>query len=860
MSYNKQSKFYGLKESQALILLNKYGENKIEIKKKFIILKMFLRQFTSLLIVILLISSIIFFIIGEKLDAFVIFAIVLINSIIGFIQEYKAEKAVSSLKKMLTKIAIVIRDGKEKEINVEKLVPGDVVILSEGDKVPADIKLFESFSLKVDESILTGESVSVSKNLKSNKEVICFSGTTIVSGKAKGVVISTGINTEFGKIINLVSETNIEKSLFEKQLDSLSRKIVYILIFLIIILFVIGLFRGIGIIDNFLITVSLAIAAIPEGLPIVITLTLALGVQVMSKQNAIVRKMSAIESLGATTIIASDKTGTLTLNEMTARKIVSLNFEKEIYGTGYSFEKKQDLNNIEFFKILDICENCNDSIVEINKFIGDPTEIALKVLTRKSGRVKDYELINEIPFSSDRKMMSTIHKVDNNLEMFSKGAFQEIIKKSTKILDNGKIRKITQKDIDYFFSFEEKYSKDALRVLGFAYRQIDNKNDLFENNLIFLGLVASIDPPRKDVKDALLLSRKAGIITKIITGDNSLTTQAIAREIGFLNPKAVNADILDSLDDKKALELIKKTDIFSRAKPEHKFRIVTLLKKSGEIVSVTGDGVNDAPAIKAADVGIAMGIKGTEATKEVADIVLKDDNFSSIVSAIKEGRRVYDNILLFVKYMLAVNFDILLTVVLLILFNFPIPLLALQILWINMVTDSLPAIALGRRKASKDIMFRKPRDPNKGILHNFTVFIIVALFVKIIGELILFSYGLGLDFSFGINSFDLDVSSYARTFILSGIVIFELFFAFVCNIEGKFDREHLLSNKLLIYSVLLVIALHIIVIYVPFFQNIFRLVPLSFIHWIYLFIFGISSILVIPITNFINGIFKKNSC
>lgn len=849
----------GLSETKAQELLEKFGKNKIEIKERFKVIKIIFKQFTSLLILILLLASIIFFIIGETLDASVILAIVVINGVIGFIQEYKAGKAVSSLKKMLTKTAIVIRDGQEKEINVENLVPGDVVILTEGDKIPADIFLFESFSLKVDESVLTGESVPVLKKLVQGKEVLCFSGTTVVSGKAKGVVTKTGINTEFGKIVGLVSKSEVEKSVFDKQLDRLTRKIVYVLIVGIIILFVLGIFRGYGLVENFLIAVSLAIAAIPEGLPIVITLTLALGVQIMSRKNAIVRKMSAIESLGATTIIASDKTGTLTLNEMTARQIVSLNFEKEIKGTGYSFKEKQNLDNIEFNKILDVCENCNDSVVKDNgEVIGDPTEIAFKVLTRKAQRINTFPLVNEIPFSSERKMMSTIHKVDNKFEMFTKGAFSEIIKRSTKIYDKGKVRKITQKDIDYFNLLEEKYSKKALRVLGFAYRSVKNKEDVIEKDFIFLGLVASIDPPRKDVKNALLLSRKAGIVTKIITGDNSLTTISIAKEIGFLNPQAIDASILDALDDNKALELIKKTDIFSRARPEHKFRIVTLLKKSGEIVSVTGDGVNDAPAIKEADVGIAMGIKGTEATKEVADIVLKDDNFSSIISAIREGRRIYDNILLFVKYMLAVNFDLLLTVGLLAILNFPVPLLALQILWINMITDSLPAIALGRRKASKNIMSRKPRDPKQGILHNFTSFIIVALFVKIIGSLALFAYGLSLDAGLGINSFNLGSFTFSRTLILTGIVIFELFFAFVCNIENKFDREHLLSNKFLIYSVLIVLGLHVFAVYTPFMQEIFKLVPLTLKHWGFVLLFGLSSILVLPITNLINRVFRKN--
>ena len=758
---------------------------------------------------------------------------------------------------MLTSSTVVIRDGKQKEINTEELVPGDIVLLSEGNKIPADMNLIECFSLKVDESVLTGESVPSNKRLKPKEITKLFSGTTVVSGKAKAEVTKTGIRTEFGKIVGLVAKESKSTSLFEHQLNKLSKNIVIILVILIIILFIIGLFRGLGIVDMFLISVSLAISAIPEGLPIVITLTLAMGVQIMSKKNSIVRKMSSIEALGSTTVICSDKTGTLTLNEMTVKKVATSSFSKEIKGTGYSINDIYKENNHELNKLLDVCENCNDSFISSDSVIGDPTEIALKVLSRKFNYTNNYKTINEMPFTSERKMMSTAHKINNNYELLTKGAFSEVIKKSNRILINGKVRKITQKDINKFKKLEEGYAEGALRVLGFAYKPINNIKNINEDNLIFLGLVGMIDPPRADVKKALELSRRAGIKTKIITGDYALTAKAIAKDIGFKNVRVTDASEIDNLDNKQATELIKKTDIFARAKPNHKFRIVELLKAAGEVVAVTGDGVNDAPAIKSADIGIAMGIKGTEATKEVADIVLKDDNFSSIIEAIKQGRRIYDNIILFVKYMLAVNFDLLLTVGLLTIFNLPIPLLALQILWINMVTDSLPAIALGRRKASKDIMERPPRRKGEGIFNRFVVFIVVALIVKIVGELILFSYGMGLDISLGINTFDLATSSYARTIILTAIVVFELFFAFIVNAEGKFTKEHLLSNKPLIYSCLLVLVLQIFVVYNGFMQNIFHLVPLTVTHWIYIFIFGLSSMLVIPITNFVKKVLKK---
>lgn len=842
----------GLTTTEVEILFKEYGPNRIDIKKKNTVLKMLLSQFTSLIIIILLICAFIFLFMGDTLEFVLVLIIIFINGLIGFAQEYKADKAVESLKKMLVKTALVLRDGQKLEINTEELVPGDVVYVYEGDKVPADLRILENYSLVVDESVLNGESVPVSKNLSSKEEGKnkLFSGTTIASGKGIAVVEKTGINTEFGKIVNLVSKGEEVKTHLSEQIDKLSKILIYILIVSFVILFVLGLLRGEGVLDIFLISVSLAISAIPEGLPIVMTLTLASGVQLMSKKNAIVKKLSSIEALGATTIICSDKTGTLTLNEMNVERVYTLGYEKKIFSSGYLSTEMEKIENIDAHKLLDIANNCNNAEIE-KQIFGDPTEIALKILAKKAQVTNIYKFIDEIPFSSQRKMMSTIHEISGSYEMFMKGAFGEVTNRCDKILENGKVRKLTEKDKEKFKKIEEKYACDALRVIAFAYKPLKDLKDKKEEELVFVGIVGMMDPPRPDIKDALEIARKAGIVTKIITGDNPLTAKAIAEKIGLKNPQAVSANVLDSLSDKEATELIYKTDIFARAKPEHKYRIVELLQTAGEVVAVTGDGVNDAPALKKADIGIAMGIKGTEATKEVADVVLKDDNYSSIIYAIEEGRRIYDNILLFVKYMLAVNFDLLIIVALLTIFAFPIPLLALQILWINLVTDSLPAIALGRKPASKDIMQRKPNKTRKNPFSSFTIFIVVALIVKIIGEILLFSYGLKIDASLGINPFDINQPSYARTLLLTGIVFFELIFAFACNSEGSFNLKKLFSNKMLIGSVILVLALQVFLIYNPFMQNAFNAVALSFKDWLYVLLFGIFSFTIIPIVNFL---------
>lgn len=831
----------GLSATQVHQNLLKFGYNEIPTKKEFTALKIFISQFSSFLIITLIIAGSISIFLKETVDGIAIFAIVFINAIIGFIQEYKAENAVAALKKMIVMTTVVIRDGQQKQIEVRELVPDDIILLSEGDKIPADIEIIEAFSLTVDEAVLTGESLPVHKKVSKDKEGILFKGTLISSGRAKGKVLKTGINTEFGKIVKLLSKEEDTRSPLAIQLDDLGKKIGIVVLILISILFILGQIRNISVVDMLMTSVAIGVSAIPEGMPIIVTLTLALGVQLLARKKAIVRKMNAIETLGATTVICSDKTGTLTLNEMTV-KIVNTNFkETEIPGVGYGWNEKIKLESPEEKKLLEICENCNNSFVD-KDIIGDPTEIALKILTRKANYVKPYKELDENTFTSERKMMSSLHQLGAKKEIMAKGAFEEILKKSKYIQTKGKIRKLTVADRKKILASAEKYSQKALRVLAFAYKPYKKTFD--EKDLIFVGLVGMLDPPRKTVKESIQTALKAGIKIKIITGDNAITAKAIGEQIGLPIDNIVTGDDIDKANDTELKKILYNTTIFARTSPQHKYRLVDILKRNNEVVAVTGDGVNDAPALKHADVGIAMGIKGTEATKEVADIVLKDDNFSTIVKTIEEGRHIYHNILAFIKYMLSANFDDILMVGIITTLGYPLPILPLQILWVNIATDALPALALGQSPAPPGIMEEKPHPKKENIFKKFFGFIFTALFFQVIIGLILYFYGLNQDQLAGIESTNLDIPSHARTIIFTQIVIFEIFFAFVCKEEKRITIKSLFSNKILIYAVLISLALQLITIYAPFMQSIFKTVPLSLKEWGFITLAGLSAFLV----------------
>ncbi|MFA7685674.1 MAG: cation-translocating P-type ATPase [Candidatus Gracilibacteria bacterium] len=844
----------GLSPAEVQKKLLEFGPNEITTKKEYTILKILLEQFASFLVAILAIAAIISIALGELVDGIAIFAILIINAVIGFFQEYKAENAVQALKKLVVQKTIVIRDGQQKEILIQNLVPGDLVLLYEGDKIPADMDLLEAYSFKVDESIITGESIPVTKVVSQDKLGKLLKGTIVVTGKAKALVTATGMNTEFGKIVNLVSKQEKDRSPLNIQLDYLGKKLGIIVIVLVGILFLLGSVEKIPWLNMFMTSVALGVSAIPEGLPIIVTLTLALGIQVLAQKKAIVRKMTAVETLGATTIICSDKTGTLTLNEMTVKKINTNFKEKEIDGIGYEWSEKIKVDSIEEKKLMEICENCNNAFIG-KGILGDPTEIALKVLARKANQAEELKKLDENIFTSDRKMMSSVHQIGKFKEVFAKGAFEEIIKNCTHISTSGKIQKLTSSDKAKLAKINETYAKEALRVLAMAYKPYKNK--FTENDLIFIGLVAMIDPPRKTVKASIEIAQKAGIKVKIITGDNPLTAKAIGEKIGLESSQIITGDEIDKLTDRQLIKILATVSIFARTKPQHKYRIVDILKRQGEIVAVTGDGVNDAPALKHADVGIAMGIKGTEATKEVADIILKDDNFTTIVNTIQEGRRVYENILSFIKYMLSVNFVDILTVGILTIMRYPLPLLPLQILWINIATDALPALALGTTKARENIMEDKPRPKNENIFRKFLHFIIIAVLIKVLGNLAVYFYGLDQDISNGVDMTSLSSHSHARTLVFTGIVLFELVFAFVCTAEKSPTIKGIFSNKKLLGAVSISLIIQIIVIYTPFMQKIFKTTSLSLMEWIVLFFIACSAFLVPPITNITKKFFKR---
>jgi P-type Ca2+ transporter type 2C len=845
----------GLSSKDVTQRLQTFGYNELPEKKEYTGLRILLSQFSSFLIIILIVAGTISLAFHETIDGLAIFAIVLMNAVIGFIQEYKAENAVKALKKMVVRTAIVIRDGKKKEIPIRELVPDDIVVLTEGEKNPADMEILECFSLKIDESMLTGESVPVGKCPGSGRAGKIYKGTIITSGRATAKVIKTGANTEFGKIVELVSKQEKTRSPLTIQLDVLGKKIGIIILVLVAILFGLGFARDIPLINMFMTSVALGVSAIPEGMPIIVTLTLAIGVQALAKKKAIVRKMNAIETLGATTIICSDKTGTLTLNEMTV-KVINTGFnEVKVPGQGYTFEEKIKLTSPDQKKLLEICENNNNSFVDQKSILGDPTEIALKVLNRKASYIKFHKELDEIVFTSERKMMTSLHQVGKKKEIYSKGAFEEIIKRCSRIYKNGEIQKLSKADIEKYQELTNSYSENALRVLAFAFKPYNNKFD--ENNLIFVGLVGMLDPPRKTVKASLETALKAGIKVKMITGDNAITAKAIAEQIGLPIHNILEGKDIEKMTDTQLKKALRETEIFARTSPQHKYRIVDLLKKRGEVVAVTGDGVNDAPALKHADVGIAMGIKGTEATKEVADMVLKDDNFSTIVITIEEGRRIYHNILAFIKYMLSANFDTIMAVGLLTIMGFPLPILPLQILWINIATDALPALALGQSPASPGIMEEKPHPKQERIFKKFFSFIIVAVVFQTFANLAVYFYGSSIDALAGIDLSILTEPSHARTFVFTQIVMFELFFVFVCKEERSVSIKSLLSNKSLIGAVILSFIFQLLMIYAPFMQNVFKTVPLSLTHWVVIIGLASTSLLVPRTLRVLRKIFRR---
>ena len=829
----------GLRDKEAKKRLDIYSNNELIRLDKTPWYKLLLRQFTDILIIILFTAAVISLAIGEVGDAVTIMIIILLNGLLGFIQEFKAENAIEALKQMLHPTCKVLRDSKEKIIDAKFLVPGDIVLLEIGDKIPADLRLIQSFNLKVDESSLTGESVSVikdsyetdaSKDLSEQKNIV-WMGTSVVNGRGIGIVVQTGMNTQFGKIAFMTQSVKTESTVLQKKLALLGKKLGIYSIAISILVAIIGFLFGKDLIEMFLTGVALAVAVVPEGLPAVVTITLAIGIKAMAKQKALLRRLQAAETLGAATTICTDKTGTLTQNQMTVKKIWLPSGIIDVTGSGYDpkghFEvhkKKIDYkDHKELQMLLKSALICNHAKVQKNdsewEIIGEPTEAALIVAAYKAWLYPDEDdiTISEFSFNSARKRMSVITHEENSLTAYVKGAPEVILERSISIFKNGDIRTLNEEDKANIISSYKDMAKSGLRTLAIAFRSLPKNIELseesVENKLILLGIVGIIDPPHQEVPQAIKMAQSAGVNIIMITGDNEDTALSIAKSIGLETEKAITSKELSKMDDNALNIALKEKILFARAKPEDKLRIVKALKNRNEIVAMTGDGVNDAPALKEADIGIAMGKKGTDVAKSSSDIVLSDDNFASIINALKEGRREYDNIQKFVLYLLASNSGEVIAIFINILLGGPLILIPVQILWMNLVTDGMTAISLGLEPAAKNIMKRVPRDVNEPILNKQGIMMIIILGSYIgVATLLLFHYYLSQTHQSNIVL--------AQTVAFTGIVILEKMN--VLNFRSLYEpisNIGFFSNKWLLLAITFTLSLQAAAVYVPYLQE-----------------------------------------
>lgn len=816
-------------------------------------IKIFFSQFTDTMVLVLLGASVISGIIGDIADTITIMAIVVINATLGFIQEYKAERSLEEIKKLASPHATVLREGTKTKILAQDLVPGDIVFLEAGDRVPADLRLIETHSLAIDEATLTGESVPVEKDATvvykgevpiADQKNCAFMGTAITRGRGTALVVNTGMDTIMGQIAQMMKQTDKTLTPLQMKLDQLGKILIVICLAVCALVSVLGILRGESILTMLMAGISLAVAAIPEGLPAIVTVVLALGVQRMAKRNAIVRKLPAVETLGCTTVICSDKTGTLTQNKMTVTKIGSLDLIASVEGTGYSLKGKFISNNkpINILKhnalrlTIENAYYCNNALLkERDEPQGDPTEIALLVMAKKAGLKSQYKRIREVPFDSARKKMTVVVGANGEYLVFVKGALDVLIDSCSHVMKAEQVVSLNNIDKQKIFQIQEEWANQALRVLGFGYRKISKEESLklpdesLENNLILTGICGMIDPPREGVEKSVAECIGAGIVPIMITGDHPITARAIANSIGITNESRVITGIeIDSMNDKELYQGALVSRVFARVSPQHKNRIVKVLKDRNQVVAMTGDGVNDAPAVKSADIGIAMGITGTEVTKEASSMILADDDFSTIVKAVYEGRAIYENIRKFIKYLLGCNIGEVLVMFLASIFGMPLPLLPIQILWVNLITDGLPAMALGLEPPEPGIMKRKPRPKSEGIFARKLGWIILGrgIYISII-TLIVFTIGLVYSKLNGID--DLNI---ARTMALTTLVFCQLFYVFECRSEKYSPLElGFFSNPFLLIAVLTSMLMQLAVIYTPFLQNVFNTVPLEGWQW-----------------------------
>ncbi|MCE5214295.1 MAG: calcium-translocating P-type ATPase, PMCA-type [Methanobacterium sp.] len=818
---NLNTNLNGLTNQQAQENLIKYGKNELVEEKKAGPLRLFLGQFMDILILILIIAAIAAYYVGDTLDAIVILIVVLINAIVGFIQEYRAEKAMEKLKGLISSEAVVIREGQEQKVTAGDLTVGDIVLLEEGDNVPADLRIIESYDLLIDESALTGESLPVEKHSKliesldHDADNMAFMETDVASGRGKGVVVEIGMGTEIGKIAEMIQEEE-EDTPLQQKISRLGKTLGLLAVVVCSLVFALGYLQEIPLVENFMTAVSLAVAAVPEGLPAILTLTLALGMQRMAKSNAIVRKLLAVETLGSCNVICTDKTGTLTLNQMTVR----------------------DTHAKDSKMIYTISALCNNATQSHEKVLGDPTDAALLLYAEANGYhrkelEKRYPRLLEIPLDSTRKRMTTVNQIEGDRYVLVKGAPEVLLHKCSKTAGEADICSLETEDIDEVMEDLNEMTGNALRVLGFAYRKLGPDEDLedkegLEKGLIFVGLVGMMDPPREEARQAIATAKKAGIKVVMITGDHKDTAVAIAREIGITDGDeilALTGSELDKLSDPEFEGMVDDIKVYARVFPEQKVRIVEALKKKGNVASMTGDGVNDAPALKKAAIGVAMG-SGTDVAKESADMLLQDDNFATIVKAVREGRTIFDNIRRFVRFQLSTNIGAILTITSSSIMGLPVPFNPIQVLWINIIMDGPPAQSLGVEPAEKNVMERTPLKeeiiPRKNLIK-----IIIAGVVMTIGTLALYYYLLT-------NNTDL-IKATSMAFTV--FVMYQILNVFNCR------AEHGFSNKFLYIAIGASLILQLGVIYLPFLQGVFRTTALGLIDWFIILLIA-STILI----------------
>lgn len=860
----------GLSPEEVRKRLEKYGANELKEKEKESLLSKVIKQLKDFLVLILIGASIVSGIVGEISDAIVIIAIVIVNAVLGVIQEGKAEQALAALQKMSSPNARVLRNGSIQIIPAKNLVPGDVVLIEAGDSIPADLRLIESVNLKVEEASLTGESVPVDKDAQAvfnsdipigDRKNMAYMSTIVTYGRGRGIIVGTGINTQIGKIAEALQSYKDETTPLQQKLNELGKWMGIGCLVICLLVFGIGFMRGGDLLELFLVAVSLAVAAIPEGLPAVVTIVLALGMKRMVQRNAIVRKLLAVETLGCVNVICSDKTGTLTQNEMTVVKAFSGGNIYTVTGQGYNPTGEfyvennkvtsEDEPNLKLLLALGVL--ANDAILDLKDpkdnqwgIIGDPTEGALITVGAKAGIQKidmnnSYNRIAELPFDSDRKMMTTFHKefIENKIVSFTKGAPDIILSRCNRYFVNGSIVQMTQEQLDQVTAINSQFASDALRVLAFAYRGYNQlpqniTTEEIENDLIFVGLMGMIDPARVEALDAIRTCRKAGIKPVMITGDYKDTAVAIAKELGLMKEgdKVLTGSDLDRLSDEALYSDIENISVYARVSPEHKVRIVETLRRKGHIAAMTGDGVNDAMALKTADIGVSMGITGTDVAKGTADIILMDDNFATIVSAVEEGRVIYSNIRKFVFFLLSCNVGEILIVFLSILFNLPVPLVPIQLLWVNLVTDSFPALALGTEKGEPDIMNQKPRNAKEPILNNVMITGIVVQSIALFAA-VMTAYIWALDkYAGSIFEPNEEGLMIARTVAFTTLILAELIRAYSSRSERySIIKLGVFSNKSMVTATFVSLLLLLAVIYVPFLEPIFETYALQLIDW-----------------------------